>query len=121
MTAIQAIEILKQVRNRGDIFSEDVTRAIGVAITALENIGVDSVIHIQQYKNYLAQAIVDFRVLGEHRPKSCNMTFCSCDNCPLDVSIGGRQTCDKWVLEDEVLPLLGDLQSYPELIFNRYG
>ena len=108
MTANEAIKILKPLRSQ--VFSAEVIQAISIAITALENIGVDSAMDCQQLRNYLAQAILDFRAIGEHRPKLCTMTFCSCDNCPLDVASGNRQTCDKWVLEDEVLPLLGDMK-----------
>ena len=110
MTAIQAIEVLKQVKNSGNILSEEVISAITVAISALENIGVDTALDCQQLRSFLAQAVIDFRELGEHRAKLCNMTFCSCDNCPLDVAVGGKQTCNKWVLEDEVIPLLGDMK-----------
>lgn len=108
MTANEAIQILKPLRSQ--VFSAEVIQAISIAITALENIGADSAVECSQLRNYLAQAVIDFRELGEHRAKLCNMTFCSCDNCPLDVAVGGKQTCNKWVLEDEVIPLLGDMK-----------
>ena len=109
MTAIQAIEVLKQVKNSGNILSEEVISAITVAISALENIGVDSALDCQQLRSFLAQAIIDFRAIGEHRGTNCALTFVSCADCPLD-STATKWDCSKWILEDEVMPLLGDMK-----------
>ena len=106
MTANEAIEVLKQVKSRGELFSYDLNNALSVAIAALEYIGKDPSKDIFLYKRYLQKAVDDFRSIGEHRAKSCNFTFCSCDNCPLDVDDGIKQCCDRWVLEDEVMELI---------------
>ena len=107
MTANEAIQILKPLRSQ--VFSAEVIQAISIAITALENIGVDSAMDCQQLRNYLAQAILDFRAIGEHRGTICALTFVSCADCPLD-STATKWDCSKWILEDEVMPLLGDMK-----------
>ena len=106
MTANDAIKVLKQVKSREELFSDELNKAIDVAISALKYIGKDPSKDIIIYKSYLQKAVDDFRSIGEHRAKLCNFTYSSCDNCPLDVNDGEKQCCDKWVLEDEVMELM---------------
>ena len=100
MTANEAIAVFKQVKSRGELFSDEMIEAISVAITALESIGKDPSKDIILYKSYLQRAVDDFRTIGS-TSHFCKIPDLKCGVCPMN-----NECCDKWVLEDEVMELI---------------